>query len=106
MNQRGNSDDTKPEKKKQRVEEPAADDDSEDEVVGPFLPGHEPTRRGVKAGPTAPTLQDLDLQRGVFPPHKPFLVSWLTAQSKQRLMRPSPMLTSVPTVSWIEKRSF
>lgn len=47
---------------KQRVEE----EESEEEVVGPFLPGQEPGRRR-KVGPKVPTVEDLDMQRGSTP---------------------------------------
>lgn len=52
----------RPEKKKPRLEDPD-DEESEDEVVGPFLPGQAP-KRAVKPGPTIPTEDDLNLQRG------------------------------------------
>ncbi|KAL7272948.1 hypothetical protein RUND412_004220 [Rhizina undulata] len=44
-----------------KVEEEDEDESSEDEMVGPFLPGDEPNRR--KAGPAIPTLEDLELQQ-------------------------------------------
>ncbi len=40
-----------------------AEDDSEEEEIGPALPGQERTRDG-KMGPSIPDMQDLELKRG------------------------------------------
>lgn len=50
-----------------RVDE--ADESSDEDAVGPALPGNKPRSHpaGKKPGPAIPNSQDLELQRGTFP---------------------------------------
>lgn len=60
------------------------DDDDEDEDYGPSLPRFDPrTRGGPSSGPTIPTMQDLDLRKGMLLTHS--LTSFL-----------SPLFSSIP----------
>lgn len=45
-----------------------AEESSEEDIVGPTLPGHETSihRSHKKAGPAIPNLQDLELRRGQY----------------------------------------
>jgi hypothetical protein len=45
----------------------AEDEDSDDDVIGPTLPGHR--SGGRKSGPTIPKADDLELRRGKLPIH-------------------------------------
>ena len=61
-----------------RQSEPSGDghhddggDSSDDDAVGPALPGdYNAAREGRRSGPAIPNLQDLELQRGTSPPER------------------------------------
>ncbi|PWW73499.1 hypothetical protein C7212DRAFT_220113 [Tuber magnatum] len=76
-NFRKSEDSTRPEKKKRRMDalqsdkkdkgeegnESESGESSEEEIVGPLLPGRQPSKRSRARGPTIPSNEDLDLQK-------------------------------------------
>ncbi|KAG0133490.1 hypothetical protein HOY82DRAFT_556258 [Tuber indicum] len=76
-NSKKDEDSTWPEKKRRRMDTPRSDkkgeseeenesengETSEEEIVGPLLPGQQPSKRSRARGPAIPSIEDLDLQK-------------------------------------------